>query len=175
MMRKRVFAVLCVGMVVATSQLFAQRGMSRQRDMHEWEVKAEKMRQHLQPTMRQHGVDMWIIMSRENHPDPAIALFGANGITGWYGHRNAYIFYDPGEGQPLETVVFGTHLSGFLETFYDSVVNYGEAGLKPLLSAYVQEKDPQTIAINQSRTISMADGLTACMVSLGGLENSRKF
>jgi hypothetical protein len=162
-MRKPTLAVLCAGLIISAVPAYGQAGMSQERDMHEWEVKAEKMRQYLQPTMRQHGVDMWIIMSRENGPDPAIDLFGANGITGWYGHRNAYIFYDPGAGHPLETVVFGTHLSAFLETFYDSIVNYGEAGLKPLLSAYVQQKDPQKIAINQSRTISMADGLTAAL------------
>lgn len=162
-MRNLFIVALFVGLVIAAPPLLGQAGMSRERDMHEWEVKAEKMRQHLQPTMRKHGVDMWIIMSRENHPDPALALFGANGITGWYGHRNAYIFYDPGEGRPLETVVFGTHLSGFLETFYDSIVNYGEAGLAPLLGPYVRQKDPQRIAVNESRTISMADGLTASL------------
>ena len=81
-MRKPVFAVLCAGLIIAAVPASGQAGMSRERDMHEWEVKAEKMRQHLQPTMREHGVDMWIIMSRENHPDPALALFGANGISG---------------------------------------------------------------------------------------------
>ena len=139
-----------------------QAQSARERDLHEWEVKLEKMRTHLLPTMRQHDIDMWIIMSRENHPDPALALFGANGITGWYGHRNAYIFYDPGEGDSLETAVFGTHLSGHMKDYYDRIESYhgnGE-GLAPLLKAYVEEKDPQTIAINRSRTISMADGIT---------------
>ena len=26
----------------------------------------------------------------------ALELFGGSGITGWYGHRNAYLFYDRG-------------------------------------------------------------------------------
>lgn len=163
MMREAICAVLCVGFVASTVPAYGQVGKSRERDLHEWEVKAEKMRQHLQPTMRTHGIDMWIIMSRENNPDPALDLFGANGITGWYGHRNAYVFYDPGEGHALETIAFGTHLSSFLKTFYDSIVSYGEEGLAPLLGAYVRQKDPGTIAINQSRTISMADGLSAAL------------
>lgn len=129
----------------------------------EWVLKADKMRQQLIPTMRAHGVNLWIIMSRENAVDPALELFGGSGITGWYGHRNAYLFYDRGgdPGTALETTVYGTHLSGHLRRFYDTVQSYGEPGLKPLLQKYVEERKPGRIAINQSRTISMADGLTA--------------
>ncbi len=129
----------------------------------EWVLKADKMRQHLIPTMRAHGVNLWVIMSRENAVDPALELFGGSGLTGWYGHRNAYLFYDRGgdPGTALETTVYGTHLSGHLRRFYDTVQSYGEPGLKPLLQKYVEERKPARIAINQSRTISMADGLTA--------------
>ncbi len=143
----------------------AQTGSAQDRDVREWEVKTEKMREWLQPTMRQHNVDMWIIMSRENNPDAALELFGGYGITGWYGHRNAYVFYDPGPGKPLETVVFGTHLGGYLNRFFQRMESYhgDSGGLAPLLRAYVEEKDPSGIAINESRTISMADGLTAGM------------
>ena len=38
----------------------------------EWVLKADKMRQHLIPTMRAHGVNLWVIMSRENAVDPAL-------------------------------------------------------------------------------------------------------
>lgn len=148
---------------VLSAPLQAQSRGSRERDLKEWEVKAEKMHTRLLPTMREHGTDMWIIMSRENNPDAALELFGGYGITGWYGHRNAYVFYDPGPGRQLETVVFGTHLSGHLGRFFQRIENYGEEGLAPLLRAYVEERDPSTIAINESRTISMADGLTAGM------------
>ena len=56
-------------------------------------------------------------MSRENAPDPGIELFGGNGITGLYGHRNAFLFAILATA-PLETHVIGTHLSG-LKFFYD--------------------------------------------------------
>jgi len=132
----------------------------RARTELEWSLKADKMRRHLLPLMRKHGVDLWVIMSRENAVDPALELFGGNGITGWYGHRNAYLFYDRGDAG-LETTVFGTHLSGHLSRFYDTVQSYGETGVKPLLQQYLEARDPGRIAINQSPTISMADGLTA--------------
>ena len=135
----------------------------RSRVEREWRVKARKMRELLQPVMRRHGIDLWVIMSRENAPDPAIELFGGNGITGWYGHRNAFLFRDPGDGKPLETHVIGTHLSGHLKLFYDKIEPYGQEGLKPHLEKYFAAARPKKIAINQSRTISMADGLTASL------------
>jgi hypothetical protein len=135
----------------------------RDRVETEWTLKANKMRRHLVPLMRKHGVDLWIIMSRENAPDPVVELFGGNGITGWYGHRNAYLLYDTGGPveEALETTVLGTHLSGHLRNFYGTIQSYGEEGLKPHLVAYLSARNPTRIAINQSRTISMADGLTA--------------
>ena len=151
--------VLCLLALLLVAPLDAQTRNSRDRDLREWRVKADKMRTHLLPTMREHGVDMWIIMSRENNVDPALALFGGYGISGWYGHRNAYLFYD--NGTRLETTVIGTHLSGHLELFYDDIQSYGEEGLAPHLRRYVMERNPDAIAINQSYSISMADGISA--------------
>lgn len=152
--------LLLVASLALTPPLAGQAASSRERTLREWQVKADKMRERLLPVMREHGVDLWVIMSRENHPDPALDLFGGYGITGWYGHRNAYLFHDAGE-RGLETTAIGTHLSGHLELFYDSIVGYGEEGLAPHLQSYVEARDPQRIAINQSFSISMADGITA--------------
>ena len=131
----------------------------RARTEREWTIKADKMRRHLLPLMRRHEIDLWIILSRENAPDPVLELFGGYGVTGWYGHRNAYLFFDAGAG--LETTAIGTHLSGHLRRFYDTRTLYGEEGLMPHLREYLVARDPRRIAVNQSRTISMADGLTA--------------
>jgi ketosteroid isomerase-like protein len=132
-----------------------------QRLMHEWEVKREKMELHLQPAMQRAGVDMWIILSREFNVDPMLQMFGDYGISGWYGHRNAYVFYDPGNGAPLERTLIGTHQSGRMREFFPTIIGYGEEGLKPHLAEYVAARDPQRIAINRSRTVAMADGITA--------------
>ena len=158
-----VAVLLATAGIAASAQITPE--LIRERTEREWDVKAKKMRAHLLPLMRAHDVDLWIILSRENAPDPALELFGGFGITGWYGHRNAYLFYDPGgsgdAGAALETTAIGTHLSGHLRRFYDTRLAYGEEGLAPHLRRYIAERHPQRIAINQSRTISMADGLTA--------------
>ena len=154
-------AIACLAVATLAAQQTVNPDLVRERTEREWRVKAEKMRQHLQPLMRRHGVDLLVIMSRENNPDAALELFGGHGVTGWYGHRNAYLFFDPGDGKPLETTAIGTHLSGHLKQFYGTIQSYGEEGLKPHLRKYIQERDPKRIAIDQSRTISMFDGLTA--------------
>ena len=109
----------------------------------EWQVKAKKMRTVLLPLMRKHNVDLWVIMSRENAPDPAIELFGGNGVTGWYGHRNAYLFRDPGDGKPLETHVIGTHSAATSKQFYDTIEPYGQEGLKPHLEKYFDARQAE--------------------------------
>ncbi len=129
--------------------------------MHEYDVKHEKMMLHLQPAMRRAGVDMWIIMSREFNVDPMLQMFGDFGISGWYGHRNAYVFYDAGGDAPLERILVGTHQSGRMKKFYPTIIPYGEEGFAPGLRKVVHDRDPERIAINRSPTVSMADGLTA--------------
>ena len=158
---QRMLPALVVVLAVTTIPVAAQitPELIRARSEREWAVKAEKMRRYLLPVMREHGVYLWVILSRENTPDPLLELFGGYGVTGWYGHRNAYLFHDAGAG--LETTAIGTHLSGHLNRFYDTTTSYGEEGLRPHLRAYLGARNPQRIAINQSRTISMADGLTA--------------
>ena len=162
-MRPHVLA-LCLVSFLPLREAEAESSRARARHEREWDAKAKKMEQHLLRTMRKHGVDMWILMSRENHPDPILDLFGAYGVSGWYGHRNAYVFYDGGASS-LETTVIGTHLSDHLKRFYGNIVSYGEEGLAHHLGPFVRERDPKKIAVNRSRTISMADGLTSSLES----------
>ena len=136
-----------------------------QRLMHEWDVKLEKMELHLQASMRRTGIDMWIIMSREFNVDPMLQMFGDYGISGWYGHRNAYIFFDPGNNLPLERTLLGTHQSGRMREFFPTIISYGQEGLKPHLADFIKDRNPKKIAINRSRTVSMADGITVEMLT----------
>lgn len=135
----------------------------RQRTEREWAVKLEKMETTLQQHLRAHDIDMWLILSRENDPDPALRLFGDHWTT-WAGHRNAWIIFDPGGDAPLERIILGTHVRGHILPFFPdtrgSGHGYGEEGLAPHLAEYVRARDPQTIAINRSRTVTMADGLS---------------
>ena len=160
-------AILSLALALTLGALFAppsaEAQLARERTEREWAVKLEKLETMLQPFMEKHGIDMWIIYTRENDPDPLIQLFG-DYINTASGHRNTYIFYDPGEGRPLERTALGTHIRGHILPFFPDTPGYGhgygEEGLAPHLREYVQERDPQVIAINRSRTITMVDGLS---------------
>lgn len=161
-MNSRTLIRLLFALVVVANSATLQGQSSQERTMREWEVKLQKMQRHLQPVMRKHGIDLWIIMSREFNADPMLELFGGIGISGWYGHRNAYLFYDGG-GAKLETTIIGTHQSERIKAFYPNIVPYGQEGLSPHLKKYFEKRQPRKVAINQSRTLPMADGLTVEM------------
>ncbi|MEX2496137.1 MAG: M24 family metallopeptidase [Woeseia sp.] len=164
-----IFALACAYRPVVAEVEDAKRpaafgqhsGSALERERHEWAVKKEKMDRYLRSAMRRQSIDMWVILSREFNPDPLLELFGGLGTSGWYGHRNAYIFRDPGGDQPLETVIFGTHQSGHMRAFFERIEVYGQEGLAPHLRTYIRKADPEHIAVNRSRTVAMADGLSA--------------
>ena len=120
----------------------------------------EKLRTALLPAMRTHGIDMWIVLDRENHPDPLHDEIGG----GFAGVRSAYIFFDSGGTEP-EKIYLGSHVlpgDSVIERVYDEQVYYGysEEGITPHLREAVHSRDPERIGINTSRTLPEADGLT---------------
>jgi len=123
---------------------------------------AKKLNTTLLPAMRRHGIDMWLVMSREFHHDPFLEEIGG----GSAGVRNAYIFFDNGGDVP-EKVFIGSHgqREDLYATVYDQVLFYGysQEGLAPHLREAVHQRDPKRIGINMSPTLPMADGLSATL------------
>jgi Xaa-Pro aminopeptidase len=121
----------------------------------------------LLPAMRKAGIDCWIIMSREFNRDFVLQYIEDNLENTPGGHRNAHIFFDDGTDK-LQKILIGTHLPRSSQ-LWDKMISYhrgdGETGpsLKPALQETIKNLDPQTIGINQSRTIPMCDGLTVEM------------
>ncbi|MBI5029054.1 MAG: aminopeptidase P family protein [Chloroflexi bacterium] len=122
----------------------------------------KKLNTSLLPAMRKHGIDMWLVLSREFHPDPVLYEIGG----GWPGVRNAYIFFDNGGDTP-EKIFIGSHeqRESLFHDVYDQVVFYGysQEGLAPFLRDAVQKRNPQRIGVNMSKTLPMADGLSAVL------------
>ena len=75
MLSRRIAAGL-TGLALLATPLFSAAQITpeliRERTEREWTIKAEKMRRHLLPLMRRHDIDLWIILSRENAPDPLV-------------------------------------------------------------------------------------------------------
>lgn len=121
---------------------------------------ADKLEKSLLPAMRKHNVDMWIVLDRENNPDPIHVEIGG----GFSGVRAAFVFFDNGGDSP-EKIYYGSHeqpANSVISQVYDEKLYYGysKEGLTPHLRKLVHEKDPQVIAVNTSHTLPEADGLT---------------
>lgn len=113
----------------------------------------------LLPAMREHSIDLWLVLSRQHNEDPMLAEIGG----GWGGVRNAYLFFDNGGDQP-EKIFIGSHYlrDPTISEIYDEVMYYGysEEGIRPFLKKVVEDRDPKRIGINVSPTLESADGLT---------------
>ena len=129
----------------------------RERYVLRRDLVVRKVNELLLPAMRVHGIDMWIVLDREYHPDPLAVDIGGEG-----GVRNAAVFFDTGDR--LEKIYIFSHparedLVGLL---YDELINYGyrPEGLRPYLARVVSERGPRRIGVNMSVTLPMADGLS---------------
>lgn len=121
---------------------------------------ADKLDRALLPAMRNHGIDMWIVLDRENNDDPLHAELGG----GFSGVRAAFVFFDNGTDTP-EKIYYGSHTqpaNSVVAQVYDETLYYGYSaeGLTPHLRKLVHARDPKRIGVNTSETLPDADGLT---------------
>ena len=114
------------------------------------QIRQEKFDLILPEVMRENGVDMWITVNREGFDDPLTEDFG-KGYVGSYGY---YIFTDRGAGR-IERAVLGVGTA-----LVEDNGAYDIFGSPDELKAFVEERDPRTIALNYARNIGAADGLS---------------
>ncbi len=117
-------------------------------------IVAEKLGTALLPAMRNHGIDMWIVLDRENNPDPLHDELGG----GFSGVRAAFIYFDNGS-DTVEKIYYGSHeqsATSVIGEVYDEKKYYGYSreGLKPHLRKAIQDRDPKKIGVNTSPTRS---------------------
>ena len=132
----------------------------RERYVLKRDITIDKVNTLLLPTMRAHGIDMWIVLDREYNPDPFAGEIGGHG-----GVRNAHIFYDNGERLEKVFVFSHGHREDLVPMLYDELIHYAyrPEGLRPYLREAVEKRDPRRIGLNMSRTLPMADGLSVEM------------
>ena len=106
--------------------------------------------------MREAGIDMWIIVSREYNDDPVFRSM-APMTTYSSRRRTILVFVDPGAGKPVERLSVGRFdYDGLFKVV--PTPNDGQwEGLRKL----VTERNPKVIGINTSEAFAHADGLTA--------------
>ncbi|MCC5942486.1 MAG: M24 family metallopeptidase [Balneolaceae bacterium] len=106
--------------------------------------------------MRREGIDMWILIAREYNEDPVLlTMLPAT----WQSSRRTTIlmFFDPGNGEPVERLAVARYNIGFFETqwFPDE-----EPDQWKRLGELIEKRDPQKIGINVSEHFALADGIS---------------
>lgn len=125
---------------------------ARRRWELERQIRLDKFDQVLPAAMRAHGIDLWIVAMKENHPEPLWNDLGRGYVTG----VGYYVFSD--RGDRVERVALGP--SGYL---VEQSGAYDRFGAASELAAYVKSRDPKRIGVNLSETMGAADGLSATL------------
>ncbi|HEY0044622.1 MAG TPA: M24 family metallopeptidase [Allosphingosinicella sp.] len=118
---------------------------------------AERLDRIVPALMREQGIDMWVLIAREYLEDPVLAtMLDAESMNAR--RRTILLFYDPGEGRPVERLTVSRYGLGALF----------EAAWKPeeepdqwrQLGKLIGARQPKRIAINSSARSQFGDGLT---------------
>ena len=125
------------------------------------DIVVEKLGAPLLAAMRNNDIDLWLVVDRENNPDPLHEEVGG----GFSGVRGARLFHDDGGERPRR-LYLGSHehpANSVVGQAFDEKTYYGyhPDGVTPHLRAAVERLDPERIGVNTSPTLPEADGLTA--------------
>lgn len=122
-----------------------------------------RLERNMPALMRQYGIDMWVVSSREYNEDPVFyslvspTMFAAR-------RRTIYVFFDRGPEKGVELLALGGGSQGGLYEVYrdpDSGIElYGDQQWT-LLKKLIDERKPSKIAIDISQTHAFSDGLSA--------------
>ena len=108
--------------------------------------------------MREHGIDMWVLVAREYLEDPVVAtMLDAESFSAR--RRTILVFFDPGNGKPVERFTVSRYgLAGLFDAAWKPEQQPDQwAALAEIISA----RNPKKIALNVSALSAFADGLTA--------------
>ena len=140
--------VACVFLAIAFNAQASGEAQKRWERMNQ--IRQDKFDLVLPEVMRENNVDMWITVNREGFDDPLTEDFG-KGYVGSYGY---YVFTNRGERR-IERAILGIGTA-----LVEDNGAYDIIGSADELKTFVEERDPQSIALNYSRNIGAADGLS---------------
>lgn len=107
--------------------------------------------------MREQGTDMWVLVARENFEEPVVATM-LNAESMLARRRTILVFFDPGNGKPVERLTVSRYgLGGLFEAAWSPEAQPDQWAR---LAEIIAERNPRRIAINSSRLTAFADGMT---------------
>ncbi len=120
----------------------------------------ERVDRLLPQAMETHSVDLWLVFTREEAADPLARDLGGGSAVA----RMALLFHIDGEHLRKTAIAASYDVTPLEESgIYDRVIAYRSEGIKPHLKDFVSRADPERIAVNTSRDMPIADGLTTGM------------
>jgi Xaa-Pro aminopeptidase len=129
----------------------------RERAATENRILAERLDTLIPQIMRAEGVDLWLLVAREYFEEPVVAtMLDAENMHAR--RRTILIFFDPGEGKPVERLTVSRYgLGGLFAPAWNPDEEPDQwAAVAKLIAA----RNPKTIAINSSDLYQFADGMT---------------
>ncbi|HEU4391958.1 MAG TPA: M24 family metallopeptidase [Blastocatellia bacterium] len=112
----------------------------------------------LPDVMREHGVECWLVFTRESARDPIAENIAGGSVVA----RAAFVFYFDKTGKFHRVAIVASYDSDppTRSGIYENVISYREEGVKPHLRKLIEETSPQRVAVDFSRDDALADGLT---------------
>lgn len=144
--------LLCFSISVVTAQILPERERAILKD----EILADRFNNLLPQIMDREGIDMWLVISREYNEDPVMRTMLP---SSWLNarRRTILVFYRNKEKNTIEKMAVAR---------YDVGANITSAWDKEKqpdqwarLVEIIEERNPNKIAINSSKTFGIADGL----------------
>jgi len=124
------------------------------------EIRRRRIDVLLPQALEEHDFDLWLVFTREAARDPMGPDIAADQVVA----RSAFLFARTPEGFRKVAIVASYDVAPVQESdIYDEVIAYRAEGVKPHLKKLIQKWDPARIAINTSRDVPTADGLTLGM------------
>lgn len=118
---------------------------------------AQRLDRVVPALMREHDIEMWIIIGREYDEDPVLeTMLPATWLSAR--RRTILVFHDPGPDAEVERLAVARYSVG--DHFRSAWDPETQPDQWARLAEIVTERDPASVAVNTSTTFAHADGLS---------------
>ncbi len=130
---------------------------ARERAITENRILAERLDTIIPAIMREQRIDLWLLMAREYFEEPVLAsMLDAENMHAR--RRTILIFYNPGDGKPIERLTVSRYgLGGLFAPAWDPSKQPDQW---QAVADIITKRNPTKIAINTSDLYQFADGMT---------------
>lgn len=147
-------------LLLASIQSFAQPPILSQRDQAKVidEILEDRLKNILPTLMRREGIDMWVLISRENNEDPILkTILPAT----WLAARRTtmLVIFDRGQEKGMEYLAVARYDVG--KTFKRAWSPESNTDQWAVLAKLIEERGAKKIGINKALHYGQADGLSS--------------